>query len=533
MSREEKTYYLKQAAQNGYIPAMYDWAMETDDPDERKLYLKQAAENGYIPAMYYWAMETDDPEERRKYLKQAATNGDIAAMHEWAMETDDSEEKKRYLKEAAEDGYIPAMYDWAMETDDLKEREHYVKQAAEEGYIPAMHRYGVSADESTASSRQPDQPFGPRHVFISYVREDWEKVVKLRAALEKKGFVVWQDTKRLLPGTHWKAEIREAIESGDFFLACFSDHYWQRHRTYMNEELSVAVEELRLRPRKQAWFIPVVLSACEIPNLAIGGGETLSDIQRVELFADWGGGIAALIQAITQADRLWATKAIRHQPRKARIIPQTTNEKETREVHLPSVVGERFAVVMKKIIYMSRNKDVELGLIGIDFLVSPSIPRTDFDKVCHAFVPRVMPLLLPISQILGTMYGVRPDDLHLSVPKHRWICDDWRDSCPHIRYDVYFEEPDEIRMVDGVTWLHFEIEDWGFTFQAGQENNVELSDRQKKRLIDFGSEISHAIEEVVHLIWPEGSPKAKAGAPDVQEHGDWGGDALFIRVHPI
>ena len=32
--------------------------------------------------------------------------------------------------------------------------------------------------------------------------------------------------------------IRKAIESGDYFLACFSDAYVKREKTYMNSELN-------------------------------------------------------------------------------------------------------------------------------------------------------------------------------------------------------------------------------------------------------------------------------------------------------
>ena len=57
--RSEKLKYLKQAADDGYIPAMFDYGMEVDDPDEKKRYLKMAADAGYIPAMYEYALLLD------------------------------------------------------------------------------------------------------------------------------------------------------------------------------------------------------------------------------------------------------------------------------------------------------------------------------------------------------------------------------------------------------------------------------------------------------------------------------------------
>ena len=66
----------------------------------------------------------------------------------------------------------------------------------------------------------------------------------------------------------------------------------------MNEELLLAIEELRRRPRDRAWFIPVLLDACMVPDIPIGAGETLRDIQWIALHQDWNEGIQTLIRAI-------------------------------------------------------------------------------------------------------------------------------------------------------------------------------------------------------------------------------------------
>ena len=66
----------------------------------------------------------------------------------------------------------------------------------------------------------------------------------------------------------------------------------------MNEELTIAIEELRQRPTDRVWFIPVKLNRCKIPNRNIGGGETLNDRQHVKLYKDWDGGIQRIIEVI-------------------------------------------------------------------------------------------------------------------------------------------------------------------------------------------------------------------------------------------
>jgi TPR repeat protein len=46
-----------------------------DDPGEKLKWLKAAAEDGYIPAMYEYGLTVDDPGERRKWLTKAAEFG--------------------------------------------------------------------------------------------------------------------------------------------------------------------------------------------------------------------------------------------------------------------------------------------------------------------------------------------------------------------------------------------------------------------------------------------------------------------------
>src|SRR6185437_11499873 len=57
-----------------------------------------------------------------------------------------------------------------------------------------------------------------------------------------------------------------------------------RDVSYQREELELAVEQLRLRSPDDPWLIPVRLDDCEIPDRDIGGGRTLTSIQRADLF---------------------------------------------------------------------------------------------------------------------------------------------------------------------------------------------------------------------------------------------------------
>jgi hypothetical protein len=65
----------------------------------------------------------------------------------------------------------------------------------------------------------------PRHVFISYVRENQKQVDRLCHELESHGVNVWLDRNDIKLGARWNKAIQEAIRQGDFFIACFSDEY--------------------------------------------------------------------------------------------------------------------------------------------------------------------------------------------------------------------------------------------------------------------------------------------------------------------
>lgn len=137
-----------------------------------------------------------------------------------------------------------------------------------------------------------------RYVFVSYVRENQAQVDKLVAELQDRGISCWLDRFEILPGQRWKNAIRSAISRGAFFVACFSKDYEQKTKTYMNEELVLAIDELRQRPTDRVWFIPIKLTDCSIPDRPIGAGETLRSIQWIDLYTDWSSGIKKIVSVI-------------------------------------------------------------------------------------------------------------------------------------------------------------------------------------------------------------------------------------------
>jgi hypothetical protein len=135
------------------------------------------------------------------------------------------------------------------------------------------------------------------HVFLSYVRDDSAVIDRLERELQAAGVEVWRDLRSLAPGDQWRHGIDRAIRDGRFFVACFSPRAAARPDSGMHEELRVAAALLHGQPELRKWLIPLRLEPCEIPALPIGQGQTLRDIQRLDLFPDWDAAIHRLLRS--------------------------------------------------------------------------------------------------------------------------------------------------------------------------------------------------------------------------------------------
>jgi TIR domain len=101
--------------------------------------------------------------------------------------------------------------------------------------------------------------------FISYAREDQEKVVSISRDLNEHGIITWFDERMLLPGDNWQLRIEQAIEEADYFLLFLSSQTIDRIG-YKNRELHLALYQQSLRPADKRFIVPILLDDCKPPH---------------------------------------------------------------------------------------------------------------------------------------------------------------------------------------------------------------------------------------------------------------------------
>jgi len=136
------------------------------------------------------------------------------------------------------------------------------------------------------------------HTFLSYLRVNATAADRLASDLRANGVTVWLDRDMITPGEAWEDSIRKAIRSGAYFVACFSSDYLSRDTSYMDEELAIALEELKSRPQG-GWLLPVRLAPCDLSSKASDLTDFLSSLQWVDLWDNWDRGVRQILDVIT------------------------------------------------------------------------------------------------------------------------------------------------------------------------------------------------------------------------------------------
>lgn len=102
-------------------------------------------------------------------------------------------------------------------------------------------------------------------IFISYAREDNDKVVELRSHLAVRGYAPWMDKFDIIGGEDWERAMVRAVRQCDFFLFCASRNSVNK-RGAIQREIKEALDVWKERLEDDIFFIPVRLEPCEIPS---------------------------------------------------------------------------------------------------------------------------------------------------------------------------------------------------------------------------------------------------------------------------
>jgi hypothetical protein len=164
-----------------------------------------------------------------------------------------------------------------------------LREALEQGGSIEIDGLGTLSPGGTHGFRFVAQ--SQSRVFIAYVQEDLAFAKKLYGVLEESGFRPWLDKKKLLPGQNWPRAIETAIQTSDFFVACFSRRATSKRGSF-HSELRYALFCAAKVPLDEIFLIPLRLDDCLVPR------RISKQIQYLDLFPDWKAGISRLIGVI-------------------------------------------------------------------------------------------------------------------------------------------------------------------------------------------------------------------------------------------
>ncbi len=140
-------------------------------------------------------------------------------------------------------------------------------------------------------------------VFIAYVAEDLAIAKRLYRAFELNGFRPWLDKKRLVPGQNWPRAIETAIQTSDFFVACFSRRATAKRGSF-HSELRYALHCAEQVPLDEIFLIPLRLDDTPVPR------RIARQVQYLDLFPEWDTGIKRVIHTMKVQDNIRKQKLL-------------------------------------------------------------------------------------------------------------------------------------------------------------------------------------------------------------------------------
>lgn len=106
-------------------------------------------------------------------------------------------------------------------------------------------------------------------IFLSYVKEDRDRVLPFHGLLENQGHTCWMDVRNILGGQNWDYEIETALDRAEIVVVFISKNSIDK-RGYAQREIKRAIEKYEEKLTGDIYIIPVQLDEGEFPHLLKG-----------------------------------------------------------------------------------------------------------------------------------------------------------------------------------------------------------------------------------------------------------------------
>lgn len=145
-------------------------------------------------------------------------------------------------------------------------------------------------------------------IFLSYAREDAERVKAVYRKLRTQQLNPWLDVADLLPGQEWEKAIVNVIRNARFVIVFLSGQSVSK-RGYVQKEIKEALDMAERMPDGDIYIIPVRLEECAVP-------ERLAKWQWIDIFRPHG--FKRLVQMLK--DNLGPVEAGPAEPADAKLV---------------------------------------------------------------------------------------------------------------------------------------------------------------------------------------------------------------------
>jgi RNA polymerase sigma factor (sigma-70 family) len=123
---------------------------------------------------------------------------------------------------------------------------------------------GKAKEKTTIDHVEPNKR--QLRVFLCHAHKDSAVIQEIYKHLTNNNLDVWLDKEKLLPGSDWEYEIRDAVRTSDIVIICLSKGFDQKG--FRQNEVRIALDESRLQPEGEIFIIPARLEECEVlPSL--------------------------------------------------------------------------------------------------------------------------------------------------------------------------------------------------------------------------------------------------------------------------